>query len=280
MIGQSVVLEPACVVHAIHASEVDRANVMHLLVQYGVVLFDGLALDVEQFEEFTDQFGTSEREQHPSLHGRSRGVVSGCEFQALHREFFAVPCVTPDLIWFYCQCPAAAGGATTIADGVRFLRELSATSRDVFTRNKLHFHLALPRLVWQKAFSGGKATLDAFVEPHRDLSYRIAPDGALHFECLCPAYAASRLGQQQAFVNPVMHALQYPSYYCMSLEDGQSIPTEVVGELHTVAKRVSVAIRWKPRNFAVIDNARVMHGREAFADPARRILARHAMARL
>jgi alpha-ketoglutarate-dependent taurine dioxygenase len=75
-----------------------------------------------------------------------------------------------------------------------------------------------------------------------------------------------------------MQALELPDYYRLTLEDGSAIPPDVIADLKDVTERMTVPIEWQPGQFALIDNTRILHGREAFDDPDRKILARHAMA--
>jgi hypothetical protein len=242
-----------------------------------VVLFRGLGLDVEQFKRFTDRFGTSERDAHPSLNGETREVLTGNEAQALHAEFRVAPCIAPDLLWFYCLRPAESDGRTTVGDGVRLLAEMTEACRELFVTRKTRFHVVIPNGVWQAVFpttEGVSATLGRYPE----LASRFDERNALHVVCIQSAIRRTKFSGEEAFVNPVLHALDYPHYYRLTLEDGQPVPSGVAEELRATARRLTVPIAWQKGDFVMIDNTRVLHGREAFVDPQRRILARHAMA--
>ncbi len=56
------------------------------------------------------------------------------------------------------------------------------------------------------------------------------------------------------------------------LEDGP-LPDDVRDELTAVCQRFAIPIQWQPGDVALIDNWSVLHGRLAYSDPRRRILA-------
>jgi hypothetical protein len=99
----------------------------------------------------------------------------------------------------------------------------------------------------------------------------------LRRQAYSPRALSSRYGGHDAFINSFVLALDNP-FYGMTFEDGKPIPREVKRSVRAIAKLIALPLPWQAGDFVLVDNSRVMHGREAYKDPARSIKARHAMA--
>jgi hypothetical protein len=64
----------------------------------------------------------------------------------------------------------------------------------------------------------------------------------------------------------------------MTFEDGKPIPGKVKQSVRAIAKRIALPLPWQAGDFVLVDSSCVMHGREAYKDPARAIKSLHAMA--
>lgn len=260
-----------------------RQQIIQLLKRRGVVLFRGFEFDVEQFERFTDQFGTSEGGFHPRFSGDSRYVGTApqaYDFTALsevgaHSELAYTPW-PPDLIWFYCIRPAASGGRTTVFDGIRFLKELVPDTRELFFAKKLMFCQSFTRDRWQMLFGKTQREVRAALEPYGiTVEFK---NSELTARYAVSAIKKTKFGGRYAFVNTIVRALQDERFYGMTLEDGTPIPDKVKRSVCGIAKRLKIALPWQAGDFSLVDNTRAMHGREAYKDQTRSIKARHAMA--
>ena len=253
-----------------------RQEIIELFKLRGVLLFRGFNFDLQEFERFADFFGTSDAGFHPGLQGTSRDVFVGRAALGPHAELAYTPW-PPDLLWFYCVHPAAQQGRTTLFDGIRFLSELDPATRDLFLKKKLLFSQFFIPSAWQDRYGKTQPEAIALLEPYGVVVEFKGP-------CLFTKYVVSAIRKTKfngldAFVNTVVHALDDPEFYGMTFEDGQPIPVEVENSLRAIATRVMVPLHWQSGDFVMVDNTRVMHGREAYEDAARLIKARHAMAR-
>jgi len=260
---------------ALPISDQTRQEIIQLFKQHGVILFRGFNFGIKEFERFADQFGESEAGLHPSLQGTSRDVFVGRASLGPHAELAYTPW-PPDLLWFYCERPASQRGRTTAYDGIRFLNELDPATLELFRSKKLLFSQFFTPQSWRERFAKTQPETIALLQ-----SYGAAAEFKGH--CLNTKYAVSaiqktKFGGRDAFVNSVVHALDDLDFYGMTFEDGQPIPVEVGQSLRAIAARLEVAMPWASGDFAVLDNSRVMHGREAYEDAERSIKARHAMA--
>lgn len=260
-----------------------REQVIQLMKQRGAVLFRGFDFDFEDFERFTDQFGTSEGGFHPRFSGDSRYVGTapqGYDFTELkevgaHSELAYTPW-PPDLIWFYCIQPADSGGRTTVFDGIKFWKELDPDMRQLFLDKKLKFRQSFTRERWQMLFGETEQEVRAALEPYGIIVE--FNDSELTARYAVSAVKKTKFGGDYAFVNTIVRALQDERFYGMTFEDGTPIPDEVKQSVCEIAERLKIALPWQAGDFCVVDNTRAMHGREAYEDHGRQIKARHAMA--
>lgn len=253
-----------------------RQQVIRLMKRRGVVLFRGFDLDVGEFERFTNQFGTSAVGFQPTSSKASRFIGIAPKWIALgaHSELAYTPW-PPDLIWFYCIQPAASRGRTMVYDGMRFLKELDSVTRDLFFSKRLLFCQTFGRKKWQTLFGKTRREVRATLE-----SYGIAVEfknSKVIAKYAVRAIKKTKYGNRDAFVNTVVLALEN-KFYGMTFEDGKPIPGKVKQSVRAIAKRIALPLPWQAGDFVLVDNSRVMHGREAYKDPARAIKSRHAMA--
>jgi alpha-ketoglutarate-dependent taurine dioxygenase len=253
-----------------------REQLIQLVKRRGVVLFRGFNLDVDEFESFRDQFGTIGGFQPKSSRAFSRFLGPPVKWIALgaHSELAYTPW-PPDLIWLYCVQPSASRGRTTVYDGIRFLKELDSDTRDLFFSKKLLFSQSFGREKWRAFFGKTQREARATLEPH-GIAVEFK-NSELIAKYVVSAIKKTRYGGHEAFVNSIDLALDYPEYG-MTFEDGKPLPSKVKRSVRATAKRIALPLAWQTGDFAVVDNSRVMHGREAYKDPARDVQSRYATA--
>jgi len=111
------------------------------------ILFRGFGFDAEavgrgaalRFQFHVDTGSPRRTTLRPSIRGdhsssgSSRGTRAGA---ALRERALGVAAV---LLWFWCERPAAEGGATTICDGVRLWEALSPQTQRLFQRERVAY---------------------------------------------------------------------------------------------------------------------------------------------
>ena len=251
-------------------SQISREDVIKLFKEHGCLLFKGFNATLEDFESFTESFGISDPRKHLGLHGKNKDVFTGRGFLGPHAELSYTPW-PPDSIWFFCVRPASEGGRTTVYDGVRFLAELDETSRSLFTKHRIQFDQFKRR---------GELTEDqvkAALSGYPDITYEFIGD-YLHTVNTVSAINRTKFGNEPAFVNTIVHAFDDPDYYGLKLDDGSPIPDDVCESLRAIAARLALPISWEAGDLALVDNTRVMHGREGYSDTNRNVRKKHMMA--
>lgn len=258
---------------------VDGAAIVALLKEYGAVLFRGFDVSTEEFAEHAQRFSRA-MVRHGAAHRPNVGTdkylhladpgTSAAEFHAELAYFIA----QPELIWFHCVVPAAHGGETTLCDGIELYERLGELARPFLDR-RLRYMALWSAPVWQRYFD----TLDP-AEVTRRLTG--SPDvqhtfmgSRLDFSYFAWATRAARYSGAPAFANALLpYAATLPDF--ISFEDGTPVPPSLVARVREHANEIAVQVKWSRGDLIMIDNSRVMHGRNAFTDPARKLHVRMA----
>ena len=100
---------------------------------------------------------------------------------------------------------------------------------------------------------------------------------AMNNSVLTFAYRAIRPSRLSGVTTFCCGILDSPEVY--SFDDGSRPETPSIVEVSQAAHQNAVWLDWQPGDLLAIDNTRVMHAREAFEDPNRRILVRYSALR-
>lgn len=242
------------------------AEIVGLLKEYGVILFTGFENSLAEFEVFTETFGQTVWGAHD--------VFPGGEPLGFHGEATWTPC-PPDIVWFYCVTPATSGGETTLCDGVEALARMSPPTRELFRRKRLQFNKYWTHEKWLTRLNvGGLREAEVFLSRLPRVSFNVCDDETLHLQYVTPAIVKTKLSGEDAFVNSVINSAYYSSFG-LRFEDGSEIPAAVREELRQLTDSLALALDWEAGEFVMIDNSRVMHGRNAYIDTARDIKSIH-----
>jgi alpha-ketoglutarate-dependent taurine dioxygenase len=268
-----------------HLGRVDAATLRELLEAGGAVLLRGFAPDAETLGAFAAAFGEA-HDAHlggpvdrdvviPAGQpgGPLRTVTYGRFGMNPHTEAGYSP-MCPDLIWFLCERPAAGGGRTILCDGADLLDALDADTRAAFEACTIGWWLS-PRRDEMEGHLG--LTLDEIArrwfDPDPDCSWSVEGDRVvLHHRV--PAVRRSRLSGRTAFANSLLGLFAYKDagLRCMPMPDVGGLPDEALAQAMSLAHARALPVDWEAGDVLVLENTRVLHGREPFADPHRRIL--------
>jgi alpha-ketoglutarate-dependent taurine dioxygenase len=257
--------------------EIDATRITSLLRQRGAVLFRGFDVSEQEFGELTRRFSRA-MVRHGAGHRPNVGDdkylhladpgTSAAEFHAELAYFVT----QPELIWFHCVTPAAQGGETTLCDGTELFSRLGELARP-FLERRLRYTALWSPSVWQRYFD----TTDP-AEVTRRLAARTDVQHAFLGSRLELGYFAwatrmARYSGAPAFTNALLpYAADLPDF--ISFEDGAPIPRGLVARVRERANEIAVPVKWSKGDLIMIDNSRVMHGRNAFTDPARKLHVR------
>lgn len=250
----------------------------------GVLLFRGFHPTEETFKTFTERHGTDFVVHHnlavrDYVNGDSTfaTVNKGDYAIDFHNEMASDP-ISPDLFWMLACAPARHRGRTGVVDGAVVARELTERTRRLFSEKPLLFdYTGLPKSLWGSLLPG-RAERDQVedwltsVGRQRGVrEYKFDADEQLSLKFVFSAIRPTRLSGITAFCCGLLDS---PDAY--QFEDGSKPETPSIVEVSQVVHQNAVWLDWQPGDFVVADNTRIMHAREAFEDPHRRILVRYS----
>jgi alpha-ketoglutarate-dependent taurine dioxygenase len=284
----------------------NRDAIAELLSRYGAILCRGFRLETaEQFQRLIAAVSAGALEYTERSSPRSRvtgNIYTSTDYPPeqpifLHNEQ-SYNWIFPRQIAFCCLVPAAAGGATPIADCRRVYERIPGAIREKFERLGYtyvrNFGGGLG-LSWQEAFqTADPREVEAYcARQHITAQWRPAAGAAasgprLRTRQVRPAVAVHpRTGQRTWFnhltffhvstLPPAMRAMiselgdeELPNntYY----GDGSAIEPEVLDALRAIYAEETVTFPWRQGDALLLDNMLTAHGRQAYQG-ARKVVA-------
>lgn len=212
---------------------------------------------------------------------------------ALHGEMFYLG-TRPSILWFYCAGAPAEGGETTTCDGVALFRALSAPTRRFLEEHRTVYRRRLSRQEWATAYQTSDLREVRRICAAQGARVSLLSDGGIETRFVTSPLVRTASGAT-AFVNSLLlvHSVEQAfesgwvrehldggerpgSPIVVRLENGERIPDDLVAEVSRAGAELTVDVAWSRGDVLMLDNHRVMHGRRAAKDPARRIFVRMA----
>ncbi|GAA0573334.1 amino acid adenylation domain-containing protein [Halomonas salifodinae] len=194
--------------------------------------------------------------------------------------------------WFYCQTPAARGGATPIVDSRRVYRELPTWLQDKLRRKQLmyvrNFSSNLD-VSWQHFFqTEARDEVERICrESHIEFQWRGAND--LHTRQVCPAVILHPLTGDASFFNQVQ--LYHPAFLDADIReqflkggdavlprqvfygDGSELEDDAIAAISAAYERCAVRFDWQRGDVVMLDNMLAAHARDPFEGERRIVVA-------
>ena len=262
-----------------------KDEVMKQLAEAGFILFRGFRTDIDAFSAFVQRMSTRVT-LDPARSFGGQGTVAqkvdaGHDAVGLHCENGNSPFM-PDLCWFFCERPPTAGSQTTVCDGQRVWKALSASTRAAFEARAIVYSRSVEEAKWKRfAFHmlGGKKALEDLTVSdlteqagdRRNTTITANPDGSIHYRFRVPAAHPTLFSEQLSFANSMLGPSFHYEKPAITFDDGTPIPESMRREIAEVTEALTENIDWHRGDVLLIDNTRVMHGRRAILDPERRI---------
>jgi alpha-ketoglutarate-dependent taurine dioxygenase len=257
--------------------DINSDDIIQLFKGAGVLVFRGFCMDLEKFRVSTERFGrnfmvTGNSTREPvSDGGKTQKVDPGKDFIPPHAEMGYNP-LRPEIIWFYYARPAQKNGETFVCDGIQVFSEMKPAIRELLLNKRIKFtYRSIPKDFWKRF---GYETRDGISELLSGLpttTFRINDDDSLYIEYIVPAIQKPKYSDDFAFC----HSIHYQADL-LTFEDGSEITQEIRQEILHGTLNVAVTPKWQAGDLIMIDNSRVMHGRNAFDDSERCVYVRIA----
>lgn len=262
--------------------DVSTTDIYALLEKTGVVLIRNSIKTPQDFSSFVQKH-SSKLSLDPArkmIGNAAQLVDAGNQAVGLHCENGNSP-FWPDLTWFYCSEAPTIGSQTTVCDGVKVLKDMSHNTRSIFENQDIRYSRRVEGSKWRRLVCHYN---DSFNDPSKvsinDLLNIIAEDRGTHIEYntsddsiqytyTVSAIQKSSFSSLPAFANSILG----PSYNyetpVIDLANGQSIIESAIDEIKIVSQKHTIPIGWQDHDLVMIDNKRVMHGREEIIDTRR-----------
>lgn len=260
--------------------ELDKQEIISLFKSNGILLFRGFDVDTGIFKEFTNFLSIDFINYAGGAFSRrvingDQTLLSVNDFKSeikLHGEMYYQQNI-PLMLWFFCANPPLEDGETTVCDGRQFFNEISSSTKELFSKNKLKFTVRISKEDWQKKYQTNNLnTLEEMCQKN-NTHLTVNDDQSILLEYISSAIIPSRCGKYQVFINSLLPTKQLNSKI-LKFEDNSEIPEEVVSELNEIAEKITTEISWQKGDILMIDNTRILHGRRGFADDQRDIYIR------
>ena len=263
---------------ALHA--LDPPIVKAAFADHGAVLLRNFTFEVDDFAAFAERicsaavFNESPNRTLIDPGSTIQSVDLGSDAFPLHPELSREPW-RPDACLFACFDPPAAGGETTICDGIAIVEALPDAVREAMAHRKLlYLQAAGPDVL---AYWLGPADPDdqglASPPAHCPYFFRRA-GGRVVRGFVRPLLHRPLFDSRLAFGNFLLFARDFlglANFPC--LDDGRPVPELWLDAVRTAAAAHTYDIRWRRGDVILLDNSRFMHGRRAITDPRQRQIA-------
>ena len=297
-----LVIEPAVEnVDAIFWASNNRGMIEDELAKHGAILFRGFDLDgVGKFEGFARAVSPGlldYRERSSPRSEISQGVYTSTDHppdQSIH--FHNEQSYTrswPMKLWFYCDQPAAQGGATPIADGRKVLELLDPKVREKFMQKRVTYVRNYGDglgLDWRTAFqTDSRAGVEDYCRK-ASIAFEWKDDDRLRtrqvfdtivrhprtgeltwFEHTAFFHISSLAPAVRDSITSMFDEADLPfnTYY----GDGSPIEDSVLEEIREAYRKVGVSFPWQKKDLLLIDNMLTSHAREPYVAPRRILVA-------
>ena len=240
--------------------DVSAGRIFQGLQEYGVVILRNFMGEPSAAREVTEGLGQIVKNVE----------VTGTEYVGYHGELCYTP-FPPDLLCFYCLSVSDEGGGETVfCDGTIAVDNFSTALLRLLENHRLCM-----RSSWSTVFlrrrleASSDDDLRAKLSAIQDLGWEEeSTENRITLTYFTSPIIRTRFQARRAFVNSIVIAChdQRPRperAYTLTLDNGQDFPVSALEEIVEVTNRLTYAHRWQRRDYVVVDNSRMLHGRNA-----------------
>lgn len=172
-------------------------------------------------------------------------------------------------MWFYCESGEGDYQSTTLCDGIALFAGLRPEDQALFLNHPLCYERYHSEHFWRTQYLvDTPEALEAYLRS-QDREWEWLPDQGLKTRFIASAVHLRK--GTPVFINSFLpfglRQLRRPeeTRARVSFADGTPLDEALLLRVEAVAERLTRRIDWKKGDFLVIDNTRMMHGREALS---------------
>ena len=250
------------------------------LLEHGVLLFRGFNCSLDEFGKLAEKHSSQMiiDPTRETYHQQVQYVPAGTTAIDLHSEHSNSP-FAPDYLWFYCANSATDQGQTTYANGQFIWNSLNASTRQFFTNQKVCYTRIFPDFIWKifvasfidepiAATDITREHLQELFSGHKEATIKFLPEDAIQLTYATLAY--NKFDDDIFFVNSLIGP--YPGQ-TICTEDGTALPAAITDDVEQCYSLHTKGIPWQNGDIALIDNHRLMHGRQESDDLDRQLFS-------
>lgn len=201
----------------------------------------------------------------------------------LHGELYFQQKSPPQLLWFYCQKKPLSNGETLLCDGIQIFASLPPKLQTLLSTRSLVYIRQHDKNTWPKLYGSSNPQEVSTWLTSQGFTYTWTENQSLITQFKTPAII--KRAKQSVFINNLLPFAFRQTYNAQKTRariylegDEEPLSKALFTELEAITKTLTDAIKWEAGDIALVDNTRVLHGRNTVTDTQRQIYVRMSKA--
>tara|TARA_A100000171_G_C2139425_1_gene153524 strand:- start:1333 stop:2226 length:894 start_codon:yes stop_codon:yes gene_type:complete len=256
---------------------IEKEFVLQSLGEYGLLHFKGFDTSLESFSCFIEKI-CSRVTNDPARKASSKNaqkIVAGEVSMGLHLENGNAPFI-PDLQFFYCKKAPQISSRTTYCDGARIIYKLPHDIRQQLEDRQIMYTRRIEKAMWKKYFStelGRTISSVHEILPFLPDHVKIIPKDNGDIEWRVQKYVVytDKLSKKKVHAHSILAPSVNYEIPVVTWSDGSQIDPRIISTITRICEKETHPLDLEDGDVVVVNNHRVMHGRENILDPSRQI---------
>lgn len=258
----------------------DQDMIKNHYKEYGAILFRGFNFDVDTFKSFTSYFcGSTVSNESPGRKtidpdSNIQTVNTGSQAFSLHAELARVPW-KPDICFFGCIVPPSNGGETTLCDGIEIVNHMPENMVNILRYKRILYQKISPESSINYWYGATNPSDEELKNPPRTCPYMLRRNvnGDVILNYITTFFHKPIFSEKAAFGNFLLFSrYMFEDRTFPTFVDGDIIDDEIAETIKDVSDKLTVAINWQKNDLVMVDNSRMMHGRNTINDANERVI--------
>lgn len=240
-----------------NVSKIKKKKVEEIFKKYGLVILRNFDFDEHSFYNFTKLFtknyATETSRRRKTKNKKTNYVDLGYHKISLHSEASFSPS-WPEIVWFFGKNISKKYGETTLCCGNELWNILDLKTKNFLKSNLLKFKIRsdIKSKIRNKEWNLNKiGVYNEFLDKN----------GFLNYENLKFAISNSKFNNKIYLTSHIIKDDTDPTIISMNLHNDKKIPSKIQNEIKKKAELITYFHKWKKKDILMVDNHRLMHGR-------------------